>query len=134
MALKSFGVAAASYPQSCGNVRSEIPVQWGCDLDGARKYAMYVRIVRSTPKEGQAEEFARRWKKFFGGLTPRTPAVRQALVAYDKDANVLLAVSLWEDRPDDAMVANVAAEFRVQVEELLSAPPVFEGYEVLAEL
>ena len=93
---------------------------------------MFMRIVRSTPKPGQHDEFAKRWKAHFGPMIKQNPKVRHAYVGYDADANTVVAVTVWDERPEDAVLHAGAEEFRPKVQDLMAGPPVFEAYDVLA--
>ena len=93
---------------------------------------MFMRIVRSTPKPGQHDEFAKRWKAFFGPRIEQNPKVRHAYVGYDATANAVVAVTVWDEHPGDAVFEATAEEFRPQVQDLMAGPPVFEAYEVIA--
>jgi hypothetical protein len=76
----------------------------------------------------------RRWEAFFGARFKQEPGVRHAYVGYDRGANAFLTVTVWDAKPDEAAIAAIAAEFRPQVADLMEDPPVFEEYEVLAEV
>ena len=95
--------------------------------------AMYIRIVRAQTRPGQVEELARRWQGFIGPRIRATPGFRHAHFGADRAANTTVAVSVWDDRPEEAALEPMVREFRGQVADLAAGAPAIEEYEVLAE-
>jgi quinol monooxygenase YgiN len=92
---------------------------------------MFMRIVRGTPKSGKHEEFGKRWKSFFGPMIEQNSNVRHAYVGYDEDSNEIVAVTVWNERPDDSAMPPVSEMFGQKVQDLMAGPPKFEAYDVI---
>ena len=93
---------------------------------------MYVRIVRGQPQPGQAEEVARRWKEHLAPRLRGIPGFRAAYFVGDREANMGVGVSIWDDKPGEAL-DQAMREFRQRVQDIAAGPPDIEDYEVLAE-
>src|SRR5215216_7392193 len=94
---------------------------------------MYVRIVRGQAPPGQVEEVARRWQAFWGTQMPQLPGFRHAHFAAGPEPNEPISISVWEQRPDAAIMEPLAEQFREQLADISAGPPVFEEYETLAD-
>ena len=95
---------------------------------------MYVRLVRGQAPPGQMQEFARRWQEFWGTEMPQVPGFRHAHFAAGPETNATLSISVWEQRPDQAAMESLMAQFRTQVAEMSAGPPIVEEYETLADI
>lgn len=96
---------------------------------------MYVRTVKAQTKPGQVEELTRRWGEFFGARRQQGgPGPRTAFIAGDPATNTTLSVTVWDAKPDEALVAGVAEAFGELVRDLVAGPPTFEEYEVIVEV
>ena len=93
---------------------------------------MYVRIVRGQPQPGQADEAARRWREHLAPRLRSIPGFRAAYFIGDREANKVGGVSIWDDKPGEAVDRSMR-EFRQQVQDITVGPPTMEDYEVLAE-
>ena len=94
---------------------------------------MYVRIVRGQAPPGQVEELARRWQAFWGAQMPKVPGFRHAHFAAGPETNMTVSISVWDQRPDPAIMEPLMEEFRGQVADISADPPAFEEYETLAD-
>jgi heme-degrading monooxygenase HmoA len=95
---------------------------------------MYMRVVRNSLKPGQIDEFARRWNTYFPSRYTVMSGFRQAYLGHDLAGNAILAVTVWDARPDEAEIAGHVAEFRPQVADISSGPPSFEEYDLVSTL
>jgi len=95
---------------------------------------MYVRIVTGQARPGQVDEAAKRWKEFFGPRAKTAPGLRHSYFGGDRATNRLVGISIWESRPDQAMMDQTTAEFRERLGDIAAGPPTIDEYEVLAEL
>ena len=50
------------------------------------------------------------------------------------DANAIVAITVWDEPPDGAVIASHVAEFRPMVADISSGPPAFEEYDILVDL
>jgi heme-degrading monooxygenase HmoA len=94
---------------------------------------MYIRIVRGQPQPGQVDEVARRWKEHLGPRLGSIPGFRHAYFSGDREANRITTVSVWDDKPGEA-VDQAMREFRQRVQDISVGPPTIEDNEVLAEV
>jgi hypothetical protein len=92
---------------------------------------MYLSIVRVKVQPGKAEEFAQKWKDFFGSRARDWPGSHQAYNATDRATDTTLAVGLWSEKPDEAQLRQAGQEFSAQIRDLTAGPPSLEWYEVL---
>ena len=97
----------------------------------ARSNAMYMRIVRNALQPGQFEEFTRRWEAYFPARYTQMAGFQRAYLGYDAATNGIVAITLWDARPDPAMIATHVAEFRPQVADLSSGPPTFDEFDIV---
>lgn len=58
---------------------------------------MYVGLVRSQPRPGQAEEYVRRWKEILAPRARGLSGFRAAYFVGDGAANALTAIYIWDD-------------------------------------
>ncbi len=94
---------------------------------------MYIRIVRAQAQPGQIEEVARRWQSFWGDRMPSMAGFRHAHFAAGHEADTTFAISIWDQRPDQATMESLMTEFRSQLTDVSAGPPTFEEYETLAD-
>ena len=73
---------------------------------------MYMRIVRAQPPEGQADEIARKWKAFFPERMRAQPGFRHAHFGIDRATGATAAVTVFDEKPDEAMLERILREFR----------------------
>jgi len=102
-------------------------------LTASQEDIMYVRIVRAQAPPGQVEEVARRWQAFWGTQMPQIPGFRHAHFAAGPETNETISISVWEQRPDAAIMEPLAEQFREQMADISAGPPAFEEYETLAD-
>jgi quinol monooxygenase YgiN len=95
---------------------------------------MYLSIVRGKVQPGKAEEFAQKWKDFYGSRLREMPELQQSYYAADRATDTTLGVSLWSEKPDEAQLRQIMQEFRAQISDLLAEPPSLEWYEVLQHI
>jgi len=93
---------------------------------------MYIRIVRAQ-QPGQGEELARRWQAFWESRMPSLPGFRHAHFGVNREANTAVAISVWDQRPDPALMEPLGQEFRAQVTDISAGEPVLEEYEMLGD-
>ena len=67
---------------------------------------MYMRLVRNTLQPGQIEEFTRRWEAYFPDRYTQMPGFQHAHLGFDSGVNAILAVTVWEAKPDEAVIAT----------------------------
>jgi hypothetical protein len=95
---------------------------------------MYLTTVRGKVQPGKAEEFAQKWKDFYGSRLREMPEFQQSYYAADRATDTTLAVGLWSEKPDEAQLRQIMQEFRAQIRDLLAEPPSQEWYEVLQHI
>jgi heme-degrading monooxygenase HmoA len=95
---------------------------------------MYIFAVRAKVQPGKAEEFAQKWKDFYGSLARDLPGFQQAYYAADRATDTTLAVWVWSARPDEAQLRQAMQEFSAQIRDLTAGPPSPEWYEVLQHI
>jgi hypothetical protein len=94
---------------------------------------MDIRLVRGQAQPGQVEALARRWQDFWGTQMPQVPAFQHAHFAASQEANAILSISVWEQRPDQATMEPLMQQFQSQVRDISAGPPTFDEYETLAD-
>ena len=95
---------------------------------------MYIFAVRAKVQPGKAEEFAQKWKDFYGSRTSDLPGFQQAYYAADRATDTTLAVWVWSAKPDEAQLRHAMQEFSAQIRDLTAGPPSPEWYEVLQHI
>jgi hypothetical protein len=61
--------------------------------------------------------------------------LRAGYMAVNKDGSSLVAVTLWDQLPDEAATRQFQSEMQGKVQDLTTGPPPpFEEFEVLAEI
>ena len=94
---------------------------------------MYIRIVRGQSQPGQVEELARRWQAYWGSQMPNVPGFRHAHIVAGSEANTTIAISVWDQRPDQAIMEPLMQAFQAQLTDISAGPPVVKEYETLAD-
>jgi quinol monooxygenase YgiN len=99
-----------------------------------RKTTMYIFAVQAKVQPGKAEEFAQKWKDFYGSRTSDLPGFQQAYYTADRATDTTLAVWLWSAKPDEAQLRQTMQEFSIQIRDLTAGPPSPDWYEVLQRI
>ena len=95
---------------------------------------MYMRIVRAQPAQGQADEVARKWEAFWPEKMKAQPGFRHAYFGIDRATGATSGVTVFADKPDDALFERLLAEFRdVLGASGPSQPPESTVYEIAAK-
>ena len=95
---------------------------------------MYMRIVRAQPPQDQADEVARRWTAFWPEKLRTQPGFRHAHFGIDRATGAITGVTVFDERPDDALFERLSGEFRAILEDIASAQmPNITVYEIAAE-
>ena len=95
---------------------------------------MYMRIVRAQPPQGQADEVARRWADFWPERLRAQPGFRHAHFGIDRATGAIAGVTVFDDKPDDALFERLSSEFRETLGSSgPSQAPEFTVYEIAAE-
>ena len=96
---------------------------------------MYMRIVRAHPPEGQADEIAQKWEAFWPEKMRSLPGFRHAHLGIDRATGATAAVTVYDDKPDDATLERLMREFRDTLGQTRPAQaPEITGYEVVVEV
>ena len=96
---------------------------------------MHMRIVRAQPPEGQADEVARKWKTFWPERMRALPGFRHSHFGIDRATGTTVAVTVYDEKPDDALMEQSLREFR-EIVGLTGAAqaPEITLYEVVVEV
>ena len=95
---------------------------------------MYMRIVRTQVPEGHADEVVRRWAEFWPERLRVQPGFRHAHFGIDRSTGAIAGVTVFDEKPDDALFERLSGEFRDTLG--TSGPrqaPEFILYEIVAE-
>jgi len=96
---------------------------------------MLVRTTQAKTQPGQVDEFVRRWRDLVAPHVPEMSGLRSVYLCGNRDANSVMTIHLWDNPPNQAShEIHDRLQFRDQVRDLLSADPVAEEYEVLAQV
>ena len=96
---------------------------------------MYMRIVRAQPPEGQADALAQKWKAFFPERLRAQPGFRHAHLGIDRATGAIAAVTVFDEKPDNAQLERILREFRDTLGATGPAQdPEVTLYEVAAEV
>jgi hypothetical protein len=99
-----------------------------------KENVMYLFAVRAKVQPGKAEEFAQKWKDFYGSHARDLPEFQQAYYAADRATDTTLAVWVWSEKPNEAQLRQAMQEFTSQIRDLTAGPPSPEWYEVLQHI
>ena len=95
---------------------------------------MYMRIVRAQPPEGQADEVARRWAAFWPERLRAQPGFQHAHFGIDRATGATSGVTVFADKPDDAVLERLMREFRDTLGQSgPTQPPEVTVYEIVSE-
>jgi hypothetical protein len=95
---------------------------------------MYMRIVRAQPAQGQADEVARKWEAFWPERLRAQPGFRHAHFGIDRATGATSGVTVFDDKPDEAVFEQLLREFRETLgSSNLTQPPQVTVYEIVAE-
>src|SRR5829696_9101058 len=95
---------------------------------------MYMRIVRAQPAQGQADEVARKWEAFWPERMRAQPGFRHAYFGIDRATGAASAVTVFDDKPDEALFERLTREFRDTLGLAVPAPPPEATvYEIVTE-
>lgn len=96
---------------------------------------MLIRTITVQTQPGQVDELVRRWREQVAPHIPEVPGLRSVYVCGNRDANTVMAVQLWDNPPDQATrEVHHQRPFRDHVRDIISAEPMAEEYEVLAQV
>jgi len=73
---------------------------------------MYMRIVRGQPPQGQADALAQKWEAFWPERLRAQPGFRHAHFGIDRATGAIAGVTVFDDKPDDALFERLSREFR----------------------
>lgn len=95
---------------------------------------MWIRATKAQTQPGQVDELVRRWRELVSPHVPQIPGLRGVYLCGNRDADMVMAIHLWDTPPDQAAhEIHERQRFRDQVRDILRAEPVVEEYEVLAQ-
>ena len=95
---------------------------------------MDMRIVRAQPPLGQADDGARKWEAFWSERLRAQPGFRHAHFGIDRATGATATVTVYDDKPDEALLARLLREFRDTLGQSGPAQdPEMTLYEVVAE-
>jgi hypothetical protein len=95
---------------------------------------MYMRITRAQPAAGQTKEVARRWAEFWPERMRAQPGFRHAYFGIDPATGAIATVTVYDERPDEALVARLRDEFRATLGESGGPSPEVTLYETVTEV
>ena len=95
---------------------------------------MFMRIVRPQIKPDKVEEAAQRWKEFVGSRARQNPKFKSGYMAASADRSSVVAITLWDELPDEAATKQFQSDVAAHLQDLLTGPPSFDEYEILAQL
>jgi hypothetical protein len=96
---------------------------------------MYMRIVRGQPPAGQADALAQKWEAFWPERLRAQPGFRHAHFGIDRATGAIAGVTVFDDKPDDALFEQLSREFRDTLGQAGPAqPPESSVYEIASEV
>ena len=95
---------------------------------------MFVRIVRPQINPGQAQEAAKRWESFMAPRAKANPNFQRGYMAVNADGTSVVAVTLWDQLPDEERTKQIQKEIAEQMEGLMTGPPSTEDFEVIGQI
>ena len=84
---------------------------------------MFLRIISAPVKPGQTGALARKWESFQKTRLGTLPGFNHAYLAENQAGDHVLAVTVWDSRPEPAMAEKAVKQFAEQVQDLLTGPP-----------
>src|SRR4051812_28958895 len=97
--------------------------------------AMYMRIVRAQPPEGQADALAQKWQAFWPERLRAQPGFRHAHFGIDRATGAIAGVTVFDDRPDDTLLQRLMGEFQATLGDVAPAqPPEATVYEITTQV
>ena len=103
-------------------------------ISSTEVFKMFVRIVRPQVASGKAEEAAKRWEAFMGPRAKANPKFQRGYMAATSDRSSVVAVTFWEELPDEATTKQIMSEIQAEMQDLMTGPPAMEQFEVLAQI
>jgi len=95
---------------------------------------MYMRIVLAQPPKGQANQVAEKWKTFYPERMRAQPGFRHAHFGIDRATGAVATVTVYDDKPDEALLARLLRDFRDTLGQTGPAQdPQVTLYEIVAE-
>ena len=95
---------------------------------------MYMRIVRAQPAQGKADEVARKWEAFWPERMRALPGFRHAYFGIDRATGAVAGVTVFDDKPDAAVLNPLLDEFRATLGSANPAQaPEITVYEIAAD-
>jgi hypothetical protein len=96
---------------------------------------MYMRIVRGQLPAGQADALAQKWEAFWPERLRAQPGFRHAHFGIDRATGAIAGVTVFDDKPDDALFEQLSREFRDTLGQAGPAqPPESSVYEIASEV
>jgi hypothetical protein len=96
---------------------------------------MYMRIVRGQPPAGQADALAQKWEAFWPERLRAQPGFRHAHFGIDRATGAIAGVTVFDDKPDDALFERLSREFRDTLGQAVPAqPPESTVFEIASEV
>jgi heme-degrading monooxygenase HmoA len=95
---------------------------------------MLIRIIRGQTQPGKLDEMAAIWREVIAPRITSVPGLRNAYFTGDRDTNTVVGVSIWESRPDDALLNQGMEELRARAGSIAAGPPTIEEFEVLDQV
>jgi hypothetical protein len=96
---------------------------------------MYMRIVRAQPPQGQADALAQKWETFWPERLRAQPGFRHAHFGIDRATGAIAGVTVFDDKPDDALFERLSREFRDTLGQASPAqPPESSVFEIASEV
>jgi hypothetical protein len=95
---------------------------------------VYMRIVRAQPSPGQSDEVARKWEAFWPERLRAQPGFRHAYFGIDRATRAVAGVTVFDEKPDAAVLDPLLDEFRATLGASNPAqPPEVTLFEIAAE-
>lgn len=95
---------------------------------------MHMRVIRAQTRPGQVVELAKRWEAFYRPRLQGIPGFRHVHFGGDQETNTIIAVSVWDQLPDSAVVDQAMQAFNEQVRDIAAQQPTVEDFEILVEI
>lgn len=95
---------------------------------------MLIRIIRGQTQPGKVDEMATIWREVIAPRITGVPGFRNAYFTGDRNKNTVVGVSIWDSRPDDALLTQGMEELRARAGNVAAGPPTIEEFEVLDQV